>query len=141
MELNKLFQLQTYVKKLNFVFNNIKNGQLLHMSSVDCFFKLRLKQNHRKIFIHRDDLISRRHNYTTFINDVVVLDEVTLMSRYYLHVSINKYDEKNCRCYLVNTKECGKNRLLEYGDVGNVDITWELYTNAMNEVIFYFKKK
>ena len=138
-EFNKLFQLQTYVKKLNFVFNSMKNGQLLHINDDECFFKLRLERNHRELFIqHRDDVTSRHKKHTVFENDVVALDDVLPFSRYYLRVRIENYDEC-AQCFLINTKECGKNLLLEYGDVGNKDIEWKLYKNENNEVVFYFE--
>ena len=72
-----------------------------------------------------------------FINDVVALED---WSWYYLRVAIEKYDEKNCRSYVINAKECGKNHLLKYGGY-NEDIRWELYKNENNDVIFYFNKK
>ena len=136
-EFNKLLQLQTYAEKLQRVLNEINNGQLFYINDNECFFKLRLKRNRRYFNIfHRDDVTRYRGEKTKFTNDVVVLHDGSSCSG--LYVAIEKYDEKNCRCYLVNAKECGKNRLLEYD--GNLNIRWELYKNKNNDVIFYFKK-
>ena len=135
---------QTYAEKIQRVFNEINEGQLFHINDNECFFKLRIQQNDRKFRIyHFNDVTSDRYNEnnTKFANDVVVLHVGWSFEwrSYYLYVAIEKYDEKNCRSYVVNVKEYGKNRLLKY--VGcNEDIRWELYKNKNNDVIFYFKK-
>ena len=139
-EFNKLLQLQiqlqTYAEKIHLVFNEIDEGQLFHINDNECFFKLRIQQNRRKFRIHHvDDVTSDRNESTIFTNDVIVL----YGSCYRLSVAIKKYNEKNCRCYVINVKECGKNHLLRYGY--NDDIRWELYKNVNDEVIFYFNKK
>ena len=136
-EFNKLLQQQTYAEKLQLVFNEINEGQLFHINDNECFFKLRLQRNDRNFYIiHRDDVTRYRNKGTKFINDVVALNVV---SRCYLYVAIEKYDDVNCRSYFINVKECGKNRLLKYGG-RNDDIRWELYKNKNDEVIFYFNK-
>ena len=127
---------QTYAEKLQLVFNEINEGQLFHINDNECFFKLRLQQNRPKFNIyHVDDVTRYRNNNTKFTNDVVTLND---RSRCYLYVAIEKYDEKNCRSYVINVKECRKNRLLKHGRNG--DIRWELYKNENNDVIFYFNK-
>ena len=130
---------QTYAGKIQLVFNEIDEGQLFHINGNECFFKLRLQQNHRRFVIeHVDDVTRYRYN-TKFINDVVALNVGLMVRSYYqLFVAIEKYDEKNCQSYVINVKECGKNHLLKYGD--NDDIRWELYKNKNNDVIFYFNK-
>ena len=129
---------QTYAEKIQLVFNEINEGQLFHINDNECFFKLRLQQNHRKFCIdHVDDVTSYRNKDTKFTNDVVTLNDFRSWG-YDLCVAIEKYDEKNCRSYVINVKECGKNHLLKYD--GNDDIRWELYKNKNDEVIFYFKK-
>ena len=140
-EFNKLLQQQTYAEKLNRVFNEINEGQLFHINDNECFFKLRIQQNNRGFFIsHVNDVTRYRNNFTKFTNDVVTLDDG--WSWYdLLFVAIEKYDDVNCRSYVINVKECGKNRLLEYGGDCNDDIKWELYKNKNDEVIFYFNKK
>ena len=136
-EFNKLLQLQTYAEKINRVFNEIDEGQLFHINNNECFFKLRLRQNHRQFIIkHVDDVTRYRNKGTIFINDVVVLEDRSWYC--HLYVEIEKYDKNNCRCYVINVKECGKNRLLRYGN--NEDIKWELYKNENHDVIFYFNK-
>ena len=128
---------QTYAEKLQRIFNEIKQGQLFHINDNECFFKLRIQRNDRQfLFQHVDDVTRYRNEYTKFTNDVVVLNDSSWV--YYLHVAIEKYDDVNCRSYVVNVKECRKNRLLEYG--WNDDIRWELYKNKNDEVIFYFNK-
>ena len=128
---------QTYAEKIQLVFNEIKQGQLFHINDNECFFKLRIQQNYRKFRIfHVDDVTRWRNNNTKFKNDVVALNDWS--SWYYLHVAIEKYDEKNCQSYVINVKECRKNCLLKYG--WNLDIRWELYKNKNDDVIFYFKK-
>ena len=143
-EFNKLIQLQTqqtYAEKLHRVFNEINDeGQLFHINDNECFFKLRLQQNYRNfVILHVDDVTRYRNNFTKFANDVVTLQEDE-RGFYCLDVAIEKYDEKNCRSYVINVKECGKNHLLRYGDDCNVDIRWELCKNGNDDVIFYFKK-
>ena len=129
---------QTYAEKLHRVFNKIKNGQLFHVNDNECFFKLWLQRNHRKFYIyHVNDVIRYRDEDTKFANDVVLLQD--RWSRYHLYLKIENYDVKNCRLFLVDVEECGKNHLLEYG--GNDIYRWELYKNQKEEVIFYFKKK
>ena len=141
-EFNKLLQLQTYAKKIHRVFNEIDEGQLFHINHNECFFKLRLQQNYRRFYIyHRDDVTRYRNNFTKFANDVIALNDYGSSWGYELFVAIEKYDEKNCRCYVINVKECGKNRLLKHGGGWNEDIRWELYKNKNDEVIFYFNKK
>ena len=131
---------QTYAEKIQRVLNEINEGQLFHINDNECFFKLRIQQNYRKFCIqHVDDVTRYRNKFTEFTNDVVALND--LSSCYQLYVAIEKYDKKNCRSYVINVKECGKNRLLKYAGGCNVDIRWELYKNGNNEVIFYFKKK
>ena len=51
-EFNKLIQPQTYAEKLQLVFNEINEGQLFHINDNECFFKLRLRRNHRKFRIY-----------------------------------------------------------------------------------------
>ena len=137
---------QTYAEKLHRVFNEIDEGQLFHINDNECFFKLRLQQNDRQFLIsHVDDVTRYRNKFTKFINDVVALREcrrveVDRRFCYYLYVAIEKYDEKNCRSYVINVKECRENRLLKHGG-WNGDIRWELYKNKNDEVIFYFNKK
>ena len=46
-EFNKLLLLQTYADNLRLVFNEINEGELFHINDNECFFKLRLQQNHR----------------------------------------------------------------------------------------------
>ena len=129
---------QTYAEKIHRVFNEINEGQLFHINDNECFFKLRLQRNDQKFYIGDvGDVTFYRNNLTTFENDVVALFD--LEDCYQLCVAIEKYDDVNCRSYVINVKECGKNRLLKHGDC-NVDIRWELYKNGNNEVIFYFKK-
>ena len=137
---------QTYAEKLQRVFNEINEGQLFHINDNECFFKLRLRRNHRGFYIfNRDDVRHYRNNLTKFINDIVALEDcswlVVRLWGSHLHVAIEKYDEelKNCRCYVINVKECGKNRLLKHDD-DNDDIRWELYKNKNDDVIFYFNK-
>ena len=131
---------RTYAQKIHRVFNEINQGQLFHINNDECFFKLRFQQNHPKFsIIHVDDVTRYRNKITTFKNDVVVLWDYE--SCYSLYVAIKKYDKKNCRCYVINEKECGKNRLLRHDGDWNDDIRWELYKNNNNEVIFYFNKK
>ena len=137
-EFNKLLQLQTYAEKLHRVCNEIDEGQLFHINDNECFFKLRLQQNRPKFNIdHVDDVTRYRNKFTKFKNDVVTLNDGLFC--YHLHVAIEKYDVKNCRCYVVNVKECGKNRLLKHDGDGN-NIRWKLYKNKNDDVIFYFKK-
>ena len=129
---------QTYAEKLHLVFNEIDEGQLFHINDNECFFKLQLRRNHQKFYInHVDGVTGYRNNFTKFANDVVVLDNIGL--GYSLRVAIEKYDDVNCRSYVINVKECGKNHLLKHGGYKN-DIRWELYKYGNNEVIFYFKK-
>ena len=131
---------QTYAEKIQRVLNKINEGQLFHINDNECFFKLRIQQNYRWFFIqHVDDVTRYRNNLTKFTNDVVALEDLSW--GYYLFVAIKKYDVKNCRSYVINVKECGKNHLLKYGGRNNNDIRWELYKNKNDEVIFYFKKK
>ena len=132
---------RTYAEKIQLVFNEIDIGQLFHINDNECFFKLRIQQNNQKFYINHRDNVTRYRNYLTkFKNDVVALYDCG--SGYYaLRVAIEKYDDVNCRSYVINVKECGKNSLLEYGDDWNGDIRWELYKNGNNEVIFYFNKK
>ena len=143
VEFNKLI-LQKYVENLNVSFNSINNGQLFHINDNECFFKLRLQRNYRWFFIHHvGDLASHRSKSTVLSNEDLVLNTSSTRrldsTRYSLFVAIENYDEKNNLCFLVNTKECGKNLLLEYGC--NKDIRWELFKNEnYDEVIFYFKK-
>ena len=135
---------QTYAEKIQRVFNEINEGQLFHINDNECFFKLRLQRNYRKFRInHRDDVTDYRNEDTEFTNDVVALNDGRSSggSGYELHVAIEKYDMNNCRSYVINVKECGKNHLLKYGYGYNVDIRWELYKNKNDEVIFYFNKK
>ena len=143
-EFNKLI-LQTYAEKLRLVFNEIEQGQLFHINDNECFFKLRIQRNHRQfLFQHVDDVTRYRNKDTEFTNDVITLQDYDRSWYFYCHlyVEIEKYDDVNCRSYVINVKECGKNRLLKYGDWnGNEDIRWELYKNKNNEVIFYFNKK
>ena len=136
-EFNKLI-LQTYADKIHRVLNEIDEGQLFHINDNECFFKLRIQQNDRRFYInHVDDVTGYRYNnFTKFTNDVVALNDCS--SCYYLFVAIEKYDKKNCRSYVINVKECGKNHLLKHGDGNN--IRWELYKNENNDVIFYFNK-
>ena len=137
-EFNKLLQPQTYAEKLQLVFNEIDEGQLFHINDNECFFKLRIRRNHQLFYInHVDDVTRYRNNKTIFTNDVVALN----VGGFQLVVAIEKYDEKNCRSYVINVKECGKNHLLEHDGDCNVDIKWELYKNKNDEVIFYFNKK
>ena len=132
---------QTYAGKLQRVFNEINEGQLFHINDNECFFKLRIQQNHRKFNINYVDDVTRcRNDRTKFANDVVTL--CYGLSCYDLSVAIEKYDV-NCRCYVINVKECGKNHLLKYGGYNynyNYGIRWELYKNNNDEVIFYFNK-
>ena len=130
---------RTYAEKLQLVFNEIKQGQLFHINDNECFFKLRIQQNHRKFcFHHLDDVTRLRNKVTKFTNDVVTLQDCT--SCYYLCVALEKYDDVNCRSYVINVKECGKNRLLKHRGY-NDDIRLELYKNKNDDVIFYFNKK
>ena len=130
---------QTYAEKIHLVFNEIDIGQLFHINDNECFFKLRLQRNDQEFVIyHVDDVTCYRNDHTKFKNDVVALQDRSSLG-YSLFVAIEKYYRNNCRCYVINVKECGKNRLLEHGD-WKVDIRWELYKNKNDEVIFYFKK-
>ena len=146
-EFNKLLLLQTqqtYAEKIQRVLNEINEGQLFHINDNECFFKLRIQRNDRKFtIIHVDDVTRYRNNEefnrTKFTNDVVALNDCSWYDS--LFVAIEKYDKKNCRCYVINVKECGKNHLLKYGGGCNVDIRWELYKNGNHDVIFYFNKK
>ena len=138
-EFNKLLQQQTYAGKINRFFNEINEGRLFHINDNECFFKLRIQRNYREFYInHVDDVTRYRNNNTKFANDVVALKDRSSWCN--LYVAIEKYDMNNCRCYVINVKECGKNRLLKHGGV-NVDIRWELYKNKNDDVIFYFNKK
>ena len=128
---------QTYAEKIHRVFNEIDEGQLFHINDNECFFKLRIQQNHQRFYIDYVDDVTRCRNLTKFTNDVVTLQEDIL--GYYLYVAIEKYDDVNCQSYVINVKECGKNHLLEHGGYNN--IRWGLYKNKNHEVIFYFKKK
>ena len=133
---------QTYAEKIQRVFNEIDEGQFFHINDNECFFKLRIQRNYRWFYInHVDDITGYRNEDTKFRNDVIVLQDCGSSWGYYLNVAIEKYDEKNCRSYVVNVKECGKNHLLKCGYNWNVDIRWELYKNKNDEVIFYFNKK
>ena len=137
IEFNKLLQLRTYAEKLQLVFNEIDIGQLFHINDNECFFKLRIQRNNRKFRIyHVDDVTRYRNEETKFKNDVITLYDG--LFGYHLYVAIEKYDKKNCRSYVINVKECGKNRLLKHGR--DIDIKWELYENKNNDVIFYFNK-
>ena len=129
---------RTYAEKIHRVFNEIDEGQLFHINDNECFFKLRIRRNYRRFYItHVDDVTGYRYEDTEFTNDVVVLNDGWSCD---LYVAIEKYDRMNCRSYVINVKECGKNRLLKHGGC-NEDIRWELYKYGNNEVIFYFKKK
>ena len=80
---------QTYAEKIHRVFNEINEGQLFHINDNECFFKLRIRQNHPKFHIdYVDDVTRYRYNsslfnlikgrkedFTEFINDVVALNE------------------------------------------------------------------
>ena len=129
---------QTYAEKIQRVFNEIKQGQLFHINDNECFFKLRIQQNHRWFYFHHVNDVTRYRYNTKFANDVVALND---SSWYVLCVAIEKYGEKNCRSYVINVKECGKNHLLKHGNDGNGDIRWEFYKNKNDDVIFYFNKK
>ena len=129
---------QTYAEKINRVFNEIDEGQLFHINDNECFFKLRIQQNHQRFYIDYVDDVTRCRNLTKFTNDVVALNG--RLYGYSLYVAIEKYDDVNCRSYVINVKEYGKNRLLKHGFDCNYDIRWELYKNKNDEVIFYFKK-
>ena len=128
---------QTYAEKIHLVFNEINEGQLFHINDNECFFKLRIQRNHRVFYIFHVDDVTRYRNKTKFTNDVVALQECSCW--YQLYVVIEKYYMNNYRSYVINVKECGKNRL-KHGWNGN-DIRWELYKNKNDEVIFYFNKK
>ena len=63
------------------------------------------------------------------------------LSWYYkLVVSIRNYDERNTKCFLIDTKQSGRNRSLQYGYDYN-DIELNNFKDVNGHVMFYFIKK
>jgi len=115
----------------------MKNGELHNLSEDECFFKLKLKRNCQSLYIFLvEDLTGiRNHPHNEFANEDIVLQD--WFSFYRLYVSIRKYDKKNSKCFLVDTKRSGNNRLLVYGE----NVGWNDYKDENDYVIFYFTKK
>ena len=113
-------------------------GQLYFLNEEECFFKIRLQKNHQSLFIYLVENIARHRNNgsNVFVNEDIVLEGCL---SYYLYVSIRKHDEKNSKCFLIDTKRSGNNRLLKYGGYGNIG--WNDYKDCNDCVIFYFTKK
>jgi len=115
------------------------NGQLYYLNEDECFFKLKLKKNDQSLYIRlTEDLTCYRyHKRNEFENEDIALMDY---SCYHLHVSIRKYDDNNSKCFLIDTKRSGNNRLLVYG-YGDKNVGWNDYKDANDCVLFYFTKK
>jgi len=116
------------------------NGQLYYLNEDECFFKLKLKQNHQSLYIYLvEDITGYRnnsYNVFEFLNEDIVL---WICSSYYrLYVSIRKHDQKNSKCFLIDTKQSGNNLLMGYG---GENVGWNDYKDANDCVLFYFTKK
>ena len=84
----------------------------------------------------------KRSKIKIFNNDVIALENHG--SFYDLCLSIEKYDNKNSQCFLVDITNSGGNRLLKccYGYYkSNIIDDWKHYQNDKGEVLFYLNKK
>ena len=118
-------------------------GQLYFLNEEECFFKIRLQKNYQTLSIFLVEDIARRRNdkRNVFENEDIVLKDCWY---YHLCVSIRKHDEENSKCFLIDTKQSGNSRLLEYdgySDFGDVNYGWNDYKDCNDCVLFYFTKK
>ena len=127
--------------------NNVKRmsklmtiGQLYYLNEKECFFKLRLQQNYRTLFIRLvKDLADYRNNKNNeFENEDIVLWDSS--SWYYaLYVSIRKHDVNNSKGFMIDTKRSENNRLLKYGYNDNNGLND--YKDSNDCVFFLFNKE
>jgi len=122
----------------------MKNGELYFLNEDECFFKLKLQRNRQSLRIYLVEDLTRHRNdpINEFENEDIVL--MDLSCYYYLYVSIRKHDEKNSKCFLIDTKQSGNNRSMVYSggcNYGWDDYEWNNYKDENDYVIFYFTKK